>query len=90
MNDGFAWGCGFGRTSVVDFPLQRGTELDAKRRHDGQTGLHGAAIGGHVDSVKLLPRSRRSRRDTDELFAPHSGRCKNKWRRCRSTVYLGR
>ncbi len=54
MNDGFAWACEFGRTSVVDFLLQRGMEVDAKLRHHGQTGLHWAAYGGHVDTVKLL------------------------------------
>ena len=54
MKDGFAWACEFGRTSVVDFLLQRGMEVDAKLKHDGQTGLHWAAYGGHVDTVKLL------------------------------------
>ena len=54
MKDGFAWACEFGRTSVVDFLLQRGMEVDAKLRHDGQTGLHWAAYGGHADTVKLL------------------------------------
>jgi len=54
MLDGFAWACEFGRTRVVDFLLQKGMELDAKLRHDGQTGLHWAAYGGNVDTVKLL------------------------------------
>jgi ankyrin repeat protein len=54
MQDGFAWACEFGRTSVVDFLLQRGMQLDAKLRHHGQTGLHWAAYGAHVDTVKLL------------------------------------
>jgi ankyrin repeat protein len=54
MKDGFAWACEFGRTSVVDFLLQKGMEVDAKLRHDGQTGLHWAACGGHADTVKLL------------------------------------
>ncbi|MGI8743003.1 MAG: ankyrin repeat domain-containing protein [Bryobacteraceae bacterium] len=54
MRDGFAWACEFGRTSVVDFLLQRGMEVNAKLRHDGQTGLHWAAAGGHVDTVRLL------------------------------------
>ena len=44
MKDGFAWACEFGRTSVVDFLLQRGMEMDAKLKHDGQTGLHWAAF----------------------------------------------
>jgi ankyrin repeat protein len=54
MMDGFAWTCEFGRTSVVDFLLQRGVDPAAKLRHHGQTGLHWAAYGGHVDTVKLL------------------------------------
>jgi Ankyrin repeats (3 copies) len=54
MKDGFAWAGEFGRTSVVDFLLQRGMELDAKLRNDRQTGLHWAAYGGHADTVKLL------------------------------------
>jgi ankyrin repeat protein len=54
MQDGFAWACEFGRTSVVDFLLQRGMDLDAKLRHHGQTGLHWAAYGGYVDTVRLL------------------------------------
>src|SRR5881409_820687 len=54
MTDGFAWACEFGRTSVAEFLLQRGMKVDTKLRHDGQTGLHSAAYGGHVDTVKLL------------------------------------
>lgn len=54
MKDGFAWGCEFGRTSVVDFLLQTNLKTDAKLKHDGQTGLHWAAYGGHADIVKLL------------------------------------
>jgi len=29
-------------------------EIDARLKHNGQTGLHWAALGGHVDTVKLL------------------------------------
>jgi ankyrin repeat protein len=54
LTDGFAWACEFGRTRVVDFLLQRGMKVDAKLRHNGQTGLHWAAYGGHTDIVKLL------------------------------------
>jgi ankyrin repeat protein len=54
MKDGFAWACEFGRTSVVDFLMRKGLKMDAKLKHDGQTGLHWAALGGHVDTVKLL------------------------------------
>jgi ankyrin repeat protein len=54
MKDGFAWACEFGRTSVIDFLLQKGMGMDAKLRHNGQTGLHWAAYGGHAEAVKLL------------------------------------
>jgi len=54
LKDGFAWACEFGRTSVVEFLLQKSMDVDAKLKHDGQTGLHWAAYGGHVNTVKLL------------------------------------
>ena len=54
MKDAFAWACEFGRTSVVDFLLQRGMNVDAKLKHDGQTGLHWAAYHGHSDTARLL------------------------------------
>ena len=56
MADGFAWACGFGKTHVVDFLLQHGMDVAAKLQHHGQTGLHGAAGGGYVDTVQLLLR----------------------------------
>jgi hypothetical protein len=54
MNNAFAWACQYGRTSVVDFLLQRGMQIDAKVPNHGQTGLHWAAYSAHVDTVKLL------------------------------------
>jgi ankyrin repeat protein len=54
MKDGFAWACEFGRTSIVDFLLEKGMEVDAKLRDDGETGLHYAACGGQAETVKLL------------------------------------
>jgi hypothetical protein len=54
LNKAFAWACQYGRTSVVDFLLQRGMQIDAKVPHHGQTGLHWAACNAHVDTVKLL------------------------------------
>ena len=54
LKDGFACACQFGRTSVVEFLLQKSIDIDAKLKHDGQTGLHWAAHRGHVDTVKLL------------------------------------
>jgi ankyrin repeat protein len=56
LKDGFAWACEFGRTNVVEFLMDRvgGARLDLRLKHDGQTGLHWAAYGGHVDIVRLL------------------------------------
>ncbi len=54
--DGFAWACEFGRTSVVEFLLERGVKIDAKLKHDGQMGLHWAACGGHAETVDALLR----------------------------------
>jgi ankyrin repeat protein len=54
MRAGFAWACEYGRMPVVSFLLDRGMPVDAADRHDGQTGLHGAALGGHADIVSLL------------------------------------
>src|SRR6266436_7364213 len=54
MKSGFTWACQYGRTSVVDFLLQKNIEVDLRVRHGGQTGLHWASYEGHVDTVKLL------------------------------------
>jgi ankyrin repeat protein len=68
LKDGFAWACEFGRTSVIDFLLQKGMMLDAKLRHNGQTGLHWAAYGGHVEAVKLLLKRGASVEMKDESY----------------------
>jgi ankyrin repeat protein len=52
--DGFAWACEFGRSSVVEFLLRTGIDVNAKLPHDRQTGLHWAAYAGHADTVRLL------------------------------------
>ena len=54
MKDGFAWACEYGGTSVVEFLLRRGIEVDARVKNHGQTGLHWAALGAHIDTVALL------------------------------------
>jgi ankyrin repeat protein len=54
LTDGFAWACQFGRTAAVEFLLNHGIPLDAELPHDGQSGLHWAAFGGHPDAVRLL------------------------------------
>jgi ankyrin repeat protein len=68
MKNGFAWACEFGRTTIVDFLLQRGMEVDAKLPHNGQTGLHWAAYGGHANTVKLLLERGASVDARDESF----------------------
>jgi len=56
VKDGFAWACEFGRTSVVEFLLEKSINIDTRLKHDGQTGLHWAAYGGHEETVKALLR----------------------------------
>jgi ankyrin repeat protein len=51
--DGFTWACEFGRTSVVEFMLAHGIEVNAKLK-GGETGLHWAAYEGHADTLRLL------------------------------------
>lgn len=55
MIAGFAWACEFGRTAVVEFLLERGIDVNAKRgQGGGETGLHWASFLGHPGLVKLL------------------------------------
>jgi ankyrin repeat protein len=46
MNAGFQWACEYGRTSVVEFLLNKGADL--------HTGLHWAVVGGQLETIKLL------------------------------------
>jgi ankyrin repeat protein len=55
METGFLYACGYGQTEVVEFLLDEGVDL-ASHSGDGQTGLHWAVIGGHLDTVKSLLR----------------------------------
>ena len=52
MEFGFMWACGCGRTSVVEFLLGKGVDVNA--RPQGETALHWAAYGGQLDIVTLL------------------------------------
>src|SRR5262249_36225794 len=45
LADGFAWACEFGRRDVVEILLRSGVEPGTKLKHNGQTGLHWAALG---------------------------------------------
>jgi ankyrin repeat protein len=56
VKDGFAWACEFGRTEVVEFLLEKSIKIDARLKHDGQTGLHWAAYRGHAETVDALLR----------------------------------
>jgi ankyrin repeat protein len=53
LASGFLYACGSGRNNVVEFLLDKGVELTTDGG-DGQTGLHWAAIGGHLETIKLL------------------------------------
>jgi ankyrin repeat protein len=53
IQSAFMWACEFGRTTVVEFLLDNGADARAQNRN-GQTGLHVAALSGHLDTVKLL------------------------------------
>jgi len=68
MADGFTWACGYGKTAVVEFLLQRGMDVGAKLQNHGQTGLHGAATGGYVDTVELLLKWRAPLDARDDSF----------------------
>ena len=67
MKSGFKWACGFGRTRVVEFLLERG--LDAGEIHRGETPLHCAAYGGHTDVLNLLLKTKPRLDVKDQSFA---------------------
>jgi ankyrin repeat protein len=66
MKSGFNWACEYGRTRVVEFLLQNG--VDVGERHHGETGLHWAAYGGHLDVVNLLLDRKAPVNITDDRF----------------------
>jgi ankyrin repeat protein len=55
LKDGFLYSCQYGRNDIVKFLLERGID-PATQDANGQSALHWAAIGGHLDTVKLLLR----------------------------------
>lgn len=59
MRDGFTWACKYGRTHVVEFLLEHGIDAsEVLPRPHQQTGLHRAAYGGHLGTVKALLKPR--------------------------------
>ncbi len=53
LNYGFLWACEYGHTNAVRFLFDHGFKPDNNFRN-GETGLHWAAFGGHVEIIKLL------------------------------------
>jgi ankyrin repeat protein len=57
LAEGFLFACGYGHSDVVEFLVRKGADL-AAHSGDGQTGLHWAVIGGHLETVKMLLRDK--------------------------------
>ncbi len=55
IHTAFRYACCYGRNDVVEFLVGRGVDL-AGSSGDGQTGLHYAAIGGNLETIRLLLR----------------------------------
>jgi ankyrin repeat protein len=70
LKDGFTWACEYGRTDVVEYLLDHGViARDVLARPHQQTGLHWAAYGGHVETVKALLKYRPKLDVRDASFA---------------------
>jgi hypothetical protein len=52
LRAGFNWACEYGRPEVVEFLLR--LPIDLRSKHDGQTGLHWAALGARTPIVRAL------------------------------------
>jgi ankyrin repeat protein len=67
--DGFSWACEYGRAEVVALLLERGFDVRSQLRPHRQTGLHWAAFGAHVETVRVLLRHHAPIDPIDETFA---------------------
>jgi hypothetical protein len=67
MKSGFKWACAYGRLDVVRYLLDTG--VDVTERHRGETSLHVAAYGGHVEAVALLLQRGAPVEAEDEVWA---------------------
>jgi ankyrin repeat protein len=56
MESAFLYACSYGRKEVVELLLEKGVDASLHNA-GGQTGLHWAAYGAHVDVVELLLRA---------------------------------
>lgn len=68
MGSGFSWACEYGRDDVVKFLLSRGMEVNSRLRPHGQTGLHYAAYGAHVEIAATLLRQGAEVEPTDDRW----------------------
>ena len=66
MKSGLQWACEYERTQIVEFLLSQ--QIALNDFHRGQTGLHWAAYGGHLEIVKLLLRHGAPMNLQDERF----------------------
>jgi len=55
VDRGFLFACAYGQNPVIECVLAKGAHLSAHDSH-GQTALHHAVIGAHLDAVNLLLR----------------------------------
>jgi ankyrin repeat protein len=53
IQSAFMWACGFGRTSAAELLLEEGADV-REQDGNGQTGLHAAALAGHLETVRAL------------------------------------
>ena len=53
LESAFLYACGYGSRATAEFSLDRGID-PATRNNDGQTSLHWANYGPHIDVIKLL------------------------------------